>query len=323
MNTQSSAIPEAFQAQPLAPAEISAARRMYWSVRREFLEHRWLYLAPLGVAALFLLGFFINTVHLAAGVGSLAAPQAEHRHEATGVSGATGLAAHLLGGPYDLAADLMMALAILTGIFYSAEALHGERRDRSILFWKSMPVSDTTTVLAKASIPILIVPLFVCAVALVMWWIILLESSLVLLARGISPAVLWAQLPLFQMWGLLIYHIATAHAIWPAPVYCWLLLVGGWARRAVLLWAALPILVIGVLQKLTFNSWSFVELVGRRLIGDAPSMLDLPGGVSPTNPMAQITAGRFLASPGLWLGLLVCAVFLMAAIRLRRSRGAI
>lgn len=320
MNTQSGAMPDAFGAQPVAaPAVISPAQRMYWSIRREFWENRWLYLAPLGVAAVFLIGFFIKSVHLPPAVGSAEVVGAQHQHN--GISGR--LEDHVLSGPYDLAADLMMALAILTGIFYSAEALHGERSDRSLLFWKSMPVSDTTTVLAKASIAIVIVPLFVCALAFVMWWIMLLESSLVVLGHGMSPAGLWAQLPLFQMWGLLIWHITTAHAIWPAPVYCWLLLVGAWARRAVLLWAALPILVIGVLQKLTFNSWSFAELVGRRLIGDAPSMADVPGNVSPTNPMMQITASRFLTSPGLWLGFLLCAAFLIAAIRLRRSRGAI
>jgi ABC-2 type transport system permease protein len=320
MNTESSALPETFGAQPVvAPATISPAQRMYWSVRRELWENRWLYLAPLGVAAVFLIGFFVSTVHLPAAVRRMEIAGTQHQHDSIGGR----LEAHLFAGPYDIASSLMMALAILTGIFYSAEALHGERSDRSILFWKSMPVSDTTTVLAKASIAIVIVPLFVCAVAFVMWWIMLLESSLVLLARGMSPAVLWAQLPLFQMWGLLIWHIVTAHAIWPAPIYCWLLLVGGWARRAVVLWAALPVLVIGVLEKLTFNSWSFAELVGRRLIGDAPSMVVVPGSMSPTNPMTQITAIRFLTSPGLWLGFLVCALFLIAAIGLRRSRGAI
>jgi ABC-2 type transport system permease protein len=318
MNTQSSAMPEAFGAQDNAPAMISSAQRMYWSICREFWENRWLYLAPLGVAAVFLIGFFVSSVHLPAAVRSMEMAGAQHQHNSVGGH----LEGHLSAGAYDLAADLMMALAILTGIFYSAEALHGERSDRSILFWKSMPVSDTTTVLAKASIAIVIVPVFVCAVAFVMWWIMLLESSLVLLARGISPALLWAQLPLFQMWGLLIYHIVTAHAIWPAPVYCWLLLVGAWARRAVLLWAALPILVIGVLEKLTVNSWSFVDLIGRRVIGDAPSMAEVPAKAF-TIATTQITFGRFLTSPGLWIGFALCAVFLIAAIRLRRSRGSI
>jgi ABC-2 type transport system permease protein len=305
MNTQS----ETFGGHAVAAADISPAMAFYWSVRRELWENRWIYLVPLGVAVLFLIGFLITTVHLPAAMRSI---------ETVGTYNGSRFEGHMMGGPYDLAADLMMALAILIGIFYSADALHGERRDRSILFWKSMPVSDTTTVLAKASIPIIVVPLFVCAVAFVMWWIMLLASSLVLLGRGMSPALLWAQLPLFQMWGLLIYHIVTAHAIWPAPVYCWLLLVGGWARRAVLLWAALPVLVIGVLEKLTFNSWSFAELVGRRLIGDAPSMA-MASSIATT----QMTAGRFLTSPGLWLGFVACAVFLIAAIRLRRSRGAI
>jgi ABC-2 type transport system permease protein len=307
MNTQSSAMPEAIPAQDAGSADVSPVQRMYWSVRREFWENRWLYRAPFGVAAIFLIGFFLSTTHLPG------APRIV-------TFGEQNVA---IAGPYDLAADLMMALAILTGIFYSAEALHGERQDRSILFWKSMPVSDTTTVLAKASIAIVIVPLLVCAIAFVMWWIMLLASSAALLSRGASPAVLWTQLPLFRMWGLLIYHIVTAHAIWPAPIYCWLLLVGAWARRAVLLWAALPILVIGVLEKLALNSWSFVDLVGRRLIGDAPSMADVPGNAFPTHPMTQITVGRFLASPGFWIGWLLCAMFLVMAIRLRRSRGSI
>jgi ABC-2 type transport system permease protein len=319
MNTQSSATAETFGAQAAVPAEISRAQRLYWSVRRELWENRWIYRVPMGVAALFLIGFFISTVHLPAAMQSMEMAGAQHQHN--GIGGR--FEAHLFSGPYDVAAAAMMALAILIGIFYSADALHGERRDRSILFWKSMPVSDTTTVLAKASIPIIVVPVFVCALAFVMWWIMLLESSMVLLGRGVSPAALWAQLPLFQMWGLLTYHIVTAHAIWPAPVYCWLLLVGAWARRAVLLWAALPVLVIGVLEKLAFNTSRFAMFVGRRLIGDAPAMADIPENAFPTHPMAHITAGRFLTSPGLWLGFLVCAVFLVAAIRLRRSQGAI
>jgi len=317
MNTQSSAIPEAFGAQAVAPADISPARRFYWSVRRELWENRWIYLAPLGVAAVFLLGFFISTVHLPA-ARILARLDSVHQHDALGVSHGR----EWIVAPYDLAADGMMLLAILIGVFYSAEALQSERRDRSILFWKSMPVSDTTTVLAKASIAVVLVPMFVCALAFVMWWIMLLASSMVLAGRGISPAPLWGQLPLFQMWGLLVYHIGTAHAIWPAPIYCWLLLVSGWARRAVLLWAALPILVIGILEKLAFNSSHFAMLVGRRLIGDSPAMADIPANAFPTHPMTHITAGRFLLSPGLWIGFLLCAVFLMGAIRLRRSRGA-
>ncbi len=310
MNTQSSAIPESLSApQAMVPAEISTAQRLYWSVRRELWENRWIYLVPLGVAVVFLLAFLLHLHHLIAAVRSLPTLDAEHRYNA-------------IGGPYDFVGAAMMGLAILMSVFYCADALHDERHDRSILFWKSMPVSDATTVLAKASIPVIVIPAIVCALAFVMWWTMLLGSSAVLLGRGISPAVLWAQLPLLQMWGLLIFHIGAAHAIWPAPVYCWVLLVSGWARRAVLLWAALPVLVIGVLEKLAFNTSHFAMLVGRRLIGDAPVMADIPNHGFPTHPLTHITPGQFLTSPGLWFGLLFCAIFLLAAIRLRRSRGA-
>ena len=59
-----------------------------------------------------------------------------------------------------------MGTAFIVGIFYSLDALHGERRDRSILFWKSMPVSDLTTVLSKASIPLVVLPLLSFAISL-------------------------------------------------------------------------------------------------------------------------------------------------------------
>ncbi len=61
--------------------------------------------------------------------------------------------------PYTFAAGCIMATAFIVGVFYCLDALHGERRDRSILFWKSLPVSDLTTVLSKASIPLVVLPL--------------------------------------------------------------------------------------------------------------------------------------------------------------------
>ena len=63
------------------------------------------------------------------------------------------------------------------------------------------------------------------------------------------------------------YHLVTAHALWPFPVFCWLLLVSGWARRATLLWAALPVVALGGIEKLVFNTSYFIAMVGVRLIG--------------------------------------------------------
>lgn len=315
MNTQSSAIPEAFEAQTAAPAIISPAQRLYWSVRREFWENRWLYRAPLGVAAVFLIGFFLITTHLVA-TKFVVAEQSN-----TGVRGR--LEDHLLAGPYDLAADLMMALAILTGIFYSAEALHGERHDRSILFWKSMPVSDWNSVLAKACIPLLVLPLLSWIITVGEHWVMFVLNVVALLVKGQSPAMLWAQLPLFRMDLGLFYHLFTMHVLWWAPLYAWLLLVSAWARRATFLWAFVPPLAIGILEKILFNTEHFSHMMAYRFAGD-PSVTAATAGTFPFDEhMTHLSPLMFLANPGLWVGLLVAAGFLAIAVQLRRRQGPI
>ena len=304
MSTQSNAMSESFQSQSVAPAVIPATRVFYWSVRRELWENRSIYLAPLAVAAVALFGFTISTL---AGIWEKplrltpATPQ----------------------GPYDMAAGLMMLTGIVVSVFYCLDALHGERRDRGILFWKSLPVSDLTTVLAKASIPLVILPLLTFAITVAMHWLMLLLSSAVLLASGQSVATLWGNLPLARMWLLLLYHLVTAHALWPFPIYCWLLLVSGWARRATFLWAALPLVAVAGMEGIMFRTSHFAALIGRRFIGDAPAMNLGPDSMGLDPLTTHVTAGRFLTSPGLWVGLAVAAAFLAAAVRLRRNQGPI
>ena len=310
MNTQSSAMSESFQAQSVAPTAIPATRALYWSVRRELWENRYVYLAPLGVAAVFLFGHLIGMIHLPAEMRQLSSVDPEQYREA-------------ILRPYNIAAAFMMGTYILVTLFYCADALHGERRERSILFWKSLPVSDLTTVFAKASIPFVLLPLLTFAITLVLQFTILLLSSAVLLASGLSVASLWTHLPVVQISLLLLYHIMTAHALWPAPVYCWLLLVSGWARRAAFLWAALPVLAIAGVEKIAFHTEHFATLVGYRLIGNTTAVGFTPPEIFPTDPMTHITPGHFLISPSLWIGLAVAAAFLAAAVRLRRYQGPI
>lgn len=311
MNTQSNALTDSpVESKMKTPEVSSAARPVYWSIRREFWENRYLYVAPLAVAAVFLFGYLISLIHSPDQMHALVAVDSTHHHGE-------------IFGPFDIAAALMMGTAILMSVFYCAEALHGERRDRSILFWKSLPVSDATTVFVKASIPLLILPVLVSVVTAVMQFLMLLLGSAALLATGGDVAALWAHVPVLQMSLLTLYHLLTSHALWPAPVYCWLLLVSGWARRATFLWAALPILAIGGLEKLAFNTWHFATLVGSRFIGSTAPAVSTPPNVFPSNPMTHITPATFLAAPGLWIGLAVAAIFLVAAIRLRRYQGPI
>ncbi|HEY6387656.1 MAG TPA: hypothetical protein VIX91_18420 [Candidatus Acidoferrum sp.] len=308
MSTPSNAVSESLQAQSVAPAAFPATRSLYWSVRRELWENRSIYIAPLAVAAVALCAFLMSAI---AGIWEKALKLDPAQ------------ASEAVAQPYDIAADLMMLTCIVVSVFYCLEALHSERRDRSILFWKSLPVSDLTTVLAKLSIPLVVLPLLTFAITVAMQWIMLLLSSLILLGRGQSVAVLWTKLPFFRKSMLLLYHLLTAHALWPLPIYCWLLLVSGWARRATFLWAALPLVAIAGVELIVFRTRYFAALVGSRLIGDAPGLAYTAENAFPSGPMTHIRAETFLGSPGLWIGLVVAAAFLAAAVRLRRHQASI
>ena len=309
MNTQSNTMSAAVASQA-APAVLAATRPWYWSVRRELMEYRFLYLAPLGVAVAFLFAFAsVLPHHVPDQIQAMTSDVMPYRDT--------------IVLPYDIAGGLMMFVGILMSIFYCSDALYSERRDRSILFWKSLPVSDWTTVLAKASIPLIVIPLITFTVAVALEWIMALLSSAILLGRGLSVARFWSELSFFQMSLLLLYHLFTAHAIWPAPVYAWLMLVSAWARRAVLLFAALPVLVIGAIEMLLFQTSHFARMVGERLIGHIPDAAVRPHEMWPTNPMIHLTPAQYLLDPAVWAGLLVAAALLALAVRLRRSQGPI
>jgi ABC-2 type transport system permease protein len=290
MSAPSNSVPgSALESQVTAPAVITASRRMYWSVRRELWEHRSIYIAPLAAAAVFLLAFLI---------GLTISPR--HRREPLDV-------------PYEFADLLIMGTGFIVGIFYSLDALYGERRDRSILFWKSLPVSDLTTVLSKFAIPLVILPLLTFAIALVTQFVMMLLSS------GLSVGTLGARMSFFHMSLMLLYHILTVHGLWYAPIYGWLLLVSAWAPRAPFIWAFLPPFVLWGVEKIAFRSSHFLGMLRYRLAGPEPSTTTAQSG-NLMEMISALTPVQFFSTPGLWVGLAVAAIFLATAVRLRRNR---
>jgi ABC-2 type transport system permease protein len=306
MNMQSNSLPESFGSQGAAPVALSKTRPFYWSLRRELWEYRSIYLAPLAIAGAVLLGFMFVLVTL---------PQTLR----TVTSLDPSLQRTALAQPYDFATALIMGAAFIVSFFYSLDTLYGERRDRSILFWKSLPVSDLTAVLAKASIPLLVLPIVAFVITFFTQSIMLLLSSGVLLASGLSVATLWTRLGLYPTLLGLLYHLVTVHMLWYAPIYAWLLLVSAWARRTPILWAILPPLAIAVFEKIAFHSAHFAALVQSRFGGGSESADSVPGNFS-MQPGMHLAPGNFLSSAGLWLGLIVAAAFLALAVRLRRYR---
>src|ERR1044071_4859691 len=159
-------------------------RPLYWSTCREVWENRSIYVVPLIVAAVELLGFAVSTNGLA-----------ERRRAVLLLDPAKTRAG--IETPYDIAAMMMILTVFLVGVFYCLDALYGERRERSILFWKSLPVSDLTTVLSKATIPMAVLPLVTLAIVVVTQFIMLLISTAVLLPSGLASTT-WTNFNLFR-----------------------------------------------------------------------------------------------------------------------------
>lgn len=288
----------------LVPASAQATRPMYWSVRRELWENRSIYVAPLLVAAVVMFGFVISTIGM------------PHRRRATLMLPPAQQHA-TIEMPFDVAAFMLLATAFVIGVFYCFDSLQSERRDRSILFWKSLPVSDRTTVLAKASIPMLALPAITFVIVTITQWCMLLWSTVVLLPSGLAGST-WANFHWVTQSLLLLYCMIVL-VLWHAPIYSLLLLISSWTRRASYLWAVLPPLAIAAVEKIAFNSAHFASFLKDRLIGGVGEafVFKAPHG---TDSLERLTPLNFLSSPGLWIGLIFAAIFIAAAVRLRRDR---
>ena len=307
MNAVSNAAPEPSADAHVVPSA-APARPFFWSVRRELWENRSLYIAPLAVAAVIVFGFLISMVKLVDRMRDVLAQDPQKQSAAVAM-------------PYDIAAILIIVTSLVVAASYCVGALHGERRDRSILFWKSLPVSDLTTVLSKAFIPLVVLPLIAFATVEITQLIMRLLNTAVLLANGMSPALLWANGAPFEGSLVLLYGL-TVTALWYAPVYGWLLLVSGWARRATFLWALLPPFALCVAEAIAFHTWRFAAMLKYRLSGGFAEAFAGRGHSEgyPKVGLDQLDPVKFLGTPGLWIGLGLAAVFLAAAVWLRRNR---
>ena len=178
-------------------------------------------------------------------------------------------------------------------------------------------MSDRTTVLAKATVPFVILPAIIFALIVVLQFVMLLITSAVLLPSGLA-ATTWSRFNLFQQSLILLYGL-IALALWHAPIYGWLLMVSGWAKRATLLWAVLPLAALTLFEKMAFNTWHIGLMLRSRVLGFGPPAFAV-NKYGSLDSLAQLTPGRFLSTPALWIGLILAAVFIAAAVRLRRDR---
>jgi ABC-2 type transport system permease protein len=290
-------------------------RTFAWLVRRELWEHPAIWIAPVAAAG------FAALVHFLTALG---VSDAERARSLAGQS-------HPFMGPYVAASLSVLVIGLLVGVLYCLEALQGERRDRSLLFWKSLPVSDRLTVLSKFAVPAVLIPL-VCLIAIVAANIVMLGmQSLAWLGRSHDPALLWAQLDLPFLWIGLVYALPFV-MLWYAPVWAWVLLVSAWARRMVQLWALAPLLAVLVVEHTAFSTTGFHWAAERWLAGGILHPFShppaashahghtLPPPVTWITSLSELDPLRLYTLPQLWIGVLIAALLLALTVRLRRSR---
>jgi ABC-2 type transport system permease protein len=299
------------------PARAGRLRAFLWLLRRETWEHRAILVAPLAVLVIAIIGILSDVRDIPGWMNALEELAAEKR-------------THLLAA-LDLliAVPFVLTMAIVAA-FYCLDALYGERRDRSVLFWKSLPVSDLETVVSKLTMVAVVIPAIALCGFLIAQVLILGIAGLAVAFAGESPFELWRDIPLTSTNGVVVYALIV-QSLWYLPLYAWLLLASAWATRAVLLWAVLPPFALSLLEQVVFKTNYVLEMVQHRLTGLFPLafrfnetrvgiVIDDETVSVPERLTDILRPTEFLLSSGLWLGVLAAAALVAAAVWARRYR---
>jgi ABC-2 type transport system permease protein len=222
---------------------------------------------------------------------------------------------------YALVTAVMFLVLGSIGFFYSLDALYSDRRDRSILFWKSLPLSDAETVLAKFCMAAAAIPVIAAAASIVGQLVLATGVSLKFALTGGEAGLLWAPQVLAAS-SLASLVLALVCALWFAPLVAYLLLASSWAPKSPFLWAVLPPIAAVMLEKIAFGTKHFSEFMQHRMMAPFETMFrDQNPGDTPVAAMDVVSnLLQLFTSPGMLLGLVAAAALLAGAIWLRRYR---
>jgi ABC-2 type transport system permease protein len=294
-------------------------------IKREIWEHRSIYVTPIAIAVIVSLislagmvtvSAFDKEIDMALFSASSIAGDAERQ---------AALTVFFLGTSW----VFLFALAILT-TFYSLDCLYAERKDKSILFWRSLPITDAETVVSKLLTAIIVLPVVTVTAIIVTNLVNLIVSTVwVMIQGGDAAHLIWGSVSLFDNWTAALI-VTVASAIWMSPLIGWFLFVSAFTRRSPLLMAFMPLIIIPIIEWIFFRSKVFASAVfgrgemiplfremnfehffdeDRRKVNEEVISL-----------LAHIDIGKFLVSPSVWMGVVVCGLFVTVAIYVRRYR---
>ena len=215
---------------------------------------------------------------------------------------------------------LFSGLMMIVGFFYLLSCLYTDRKDNSILFWKSMPVSETQQVLTKLATGIFILP-SIAVITGLMVSIVFTILSMIYVAGYSTSTTPWELLAGVNLFSFAIQHWLTALGVslWCLPLFAWLIFASAAARRSPFMLALLPPAALVIAEEIVFNSNWILEVIVQRLPGIAIHD-DGEAGFLLFEKAGLNHVGTFLSSPGLWAGLIVAAGLLYATIWLRNNR---
>lgn len=210
---------------------------------------------------------------------------------------------------------------LFVSLFYALGCLYDERKDRSILFWKSLPVSDTATVLSKLATVCLLLPFaYFLVISMFQAFLLLFAIVSAWIGGGSGLAILGASNLLLVLVNSLGAYVVAS--LWLAPLWAWLMLASVWAKKVAFLWAGLPILLIAIAEGKLFNSTHFAEMLGER-IAVAFSLQNSNLHQASGGNMFDVEVMNWyqaFAQTEFWFGLVVAGVLLAVTIYTRRFR---
>ncbi len=233
---------------------------------------------------------------------------------------------------------IINSVLLIVMFFYLLDSLYGERKDRTILFWKSLPVSNRQTVLSKLAIAVIIIPVIVFITTALANLITLGLQSLTFYRNQYAANLLWQQTDVIGL-SLFSIFLLIQQTIWYFPVMGWLLFCSVWCRKPPIIVAVLIPVIIVFIDSSFMLGTGISEILLERLplgimtmqLGNESSLMTYNYSLSEQQlPGFNMSAGisvpsiddilSFLMNVKVWMGLLIGFFFSGMAISLRRWR---
>ncbi|MFC3053381.1 hypothetical protein [Kordiimonas pumila] len=220
----------------------------------------------------------------------------------------------------------VMPFVIFFGLLGS---LYEERRDRSILFWKSMPVPDWQEVLVKLAVPLLVVPLIFLMIAILAQIIIATLFTVVLAVQGGDIGAVWPFGLMLKVWFSSV-GANLLFALWGLPLTAWVLFVSSFAARMPFMWAVLPPALIVIVEGMFSNTAMFGKWLAIHAGAWLGETIDQYAGHQmingPREVLIKLTGGPFfemlaqsMINVQFWFGLIIAAGFVYGAVYMRKQ----